>query len=132
MVAAYAHAADSGRFDGVAALFTPTACWRLPIGPNTAAGQGIQTFLGGTGGELGGGGDRAADPASRQQPQLTVTDPDDAGTAYFLVVTESGPDHWGRYRDRYVRGGEWCFAHRRGIRLDGWAPGGWAARRRGA
>jgi len=46
---------------------------------------------------------------------------------HFLVVTERGPDHWGRYRDRYVcRAGAWRFAHRR-VRLEGYAPGSWAA-----
>jgi hypothetical protein len=32
----------------------------------------------------------------------------DAATAasYFLVITEAGPDHWGRYRDRLGRQGE--------------------------
>jgi hypothetical protein len=45
-----------------------------------------------------------------------------SGAAYFFVVTERGPDHWGRYRDRYVcRDGDWRFAHRR-VRLDGRAP----------
>jgi len=38
-------------------------------------------------------------------------------------VTERGPDHWGRYRDRLVvRDGRWLFAHRR-ARADGYAPG---------
>ena len=37
----------------------------------------------------------------------------------FLVVGEHGPDHWGRYRDRYAqRDGRWLFA-RRQVRVDG-------------
>jgi len=34
-------------------------------------------------------------------------------TTYFLMVSEIGPDHAGRYLDRLVRrDGEWQFAHR--------------------
>ena len=55
-----------------------------------------------------------------------------AGSSYFLVVTERGLDHWGRYRDRYVlRAGRWLFATRQ-VRVDGVSPGSWAAARRGA
>jgi hypothetical protein len=43
------------------------------------------------------------------------------------VVTERGPDHWGRYRDRFERlGGRWLFRHRR-VTIDGRAAGSWAA-----
>jgi SnoaL-like protein len=53
-------------------------------------------------------------------------------TSYFLAITALGPDHWGRYRDRLVRvGDEWRFA-RRAAAVDGWAPGSWAAQRRGS
>jgi hypothetical protein len=63
--------------------------------------------------------------------QLTVEGPEHArGAAYFFVVTERGPDHWGQYHDRFVSvDGEWRFAHRR-VRVDGVAPGSWAAQRR--
>lgn len=34
-------------------------------------------------------------------------------TTYFLMVSEIGPDHAGRYLDRLIRrDGEWQFAHR--------------------
>jgi hypothetical protein len=45
-------------------------------------------------------------------------------------VTDRGVDHWGRYRDRYVRSaGAWRFAERR-VRVEGVAAGSWAAQRR--
>lgn len=43
--------------------------------------------------------------------------------SYFLVVTEIGADHWGRYRDTFVpEGDRWLIAHRR-VTTDGFAPG---------
>jgi hypothetical protein len=42
-------------------------------------------------------------------------------SSYFLVVTEIGADHWGRYRDELVPVGErWLFARRR-VTTDGYA-----------
>jgi uncharacterized protein (TIGR02246 family) len=131
LVAAYAHAADSGRFDEVAGLFTADGVLETPDHVEHRGREAIRAFLGGTGQALA----RATTvPIIRHHLSnlsVAVTGPDDAtGAAYFFVVTERGPDHWGRYRDRYTRDEEgWRFAHRR-VRLDGYAPGGWAAERR--
>src|SRR5262249_27748949 len=61
---------------------------------------------------------------------IEIVSHDEARSAsYFLAITEHGVDHWGRYRDDFVRDGEqWLFAHRR-VRTDGTTPGGWAAGR---
>ena len=49
---------------------------------------------------------------------------------YFQVLTSSGLDHWGRYRDQLTRtDGRWQFT-RREVRVDGMTPGGWADTRR--
>lgn len=55
--------------------------------------------------------------------KIDVTGPDTATAAsYFLVFTEIGPDHWGRYADHLARAdGSWQLAHRK-VRLDGAAP----------
>ncbi|MEZ5177272.1 MAG: nuclear transport factor 2 family protein [Acidimicrobiales bacterium] len=48
-----------------------------------------------------------------------------AASAYFLVLTSIGVDHWGRYRDRLAvdpGDGAWRFAERR-VRVDGHAEG---------
>lgn len=132
LVAGYAHAADSGRFDEVVAAFAPDGVLETPDKVEHRGREQIAAFLRGTGTLLAGA---TSVPLIRHHVsnlRLAVTGPDDAtGAAYFLVVTERGPDHWGRYRDRYVRrDGQWLFAHRR-VRLDGWAPGGWAGQRRG-
>jgi hypothetical protein len=43
-------------------------------------------------------------------------------SSYFLVVTDIGADHWGRYRDELVpMGDRWLFARRR-VTTDGYAP----------
>ena len=49
---------------------------------------------------------------------------------YFLALTETGVDHWGRYRDRLVPSddGRWRFASRF-VRTDGAVPGAWAESR---
>lgn len=131
LVAAYAHAADSGRFDEVVALFADDGVLETPDRIEHRGREGIRAFLGGTGAALAGA---TTVPLIRHYVsnlRLAVTGTDDAtGAAYFLVVTERGPDHWGRYRDRYVRTAEgWRFAHRR-VRLDGYAANSWAAERR--
>jgi hypothetical protein len=44
-------------------------------------------------------------------------------SSYFLVVTDIGADHWGRYRDRLVPAEDrWLIAHRR-VTTDGYATG---------
>jgi ketosteroid isomerase-like protein len=49
--------------------------------------------------------------------------------AYFLAVTGSGPDHWGRYSDRVVRTAQdgWRFAHRKVVH-EGHAADSWLRR----
>jgi hypothetical protein len=131
LVAAYAHAADRGRFDDLCALFAPDGVLELDDGRTLRGRDAVHDFLDRT---------RAALHADTVQPlvrhhvsslQLTVEGPESArGAAYFLVVTERGPDHWGQYRDRFACvSGHWRFAHRR-VRVDGVAPGSWAAERR--
>jgi hypothetical protein len=44
-------------------------------------------------------------------------------SSYFLVITDIGADHWGRYRDRFVPVGDrWLIAHRQ-VTTDGYADG---------
>ncbi len=134
LAAAYAHAADSGRFDALLALFAPDGSLQVDDRPPLVGPEAIRAFLGGT--------QTSVQTTARQRGyirhhvtshSITVDGPDTAhGAAYFFVVTERGPDHWGRYRDHYVRReGRWRFGSRR-VRVDGMAPGSWAAERRAA
>ena len=120
LVAAYAHAADRGRFADVASLFTESGVLELPDGRRFVGPAAIESFLAGTGRSRAAG---TTNPSIRHHVSshsILVESPDAAvGYAYFLVVTEQGPDHWGRYADRYVReNGRWRFAARR-VRVDG-------------
>ena len=134
LVASYTHCGDGGRFDEFCALFAADGVLELDGGRVVAGRDAIRAFVAGTGDSVVGSGKRAFIRHHVSSVQITLDDPDHAhGASYFFVVTQRGPDHWGRYRDRYVRDGErWLFAHRR-VRLDGAAPGSWANERgRGA
>jgi ketosteroid isomerase-like protein len=130
LVAQYAHAADRGRFDELATLFTDDGVLELPDGRTARGAAAIRAFLGGTGADL------ATSAIGRirhhvSSHRIVVENGAEAeGFAYFLVVTDRGPDHWGRYHDRYALvDGSWRFALRR-VRLDGYAAGSWAESRR--
>ena len=132
LAARYAHAADRGRFDDVAALFATDAVLEMPDGRRFLGRDAVRAFLVETAATMR----VAATPGSFirhhvSSHQITVETPDRAlGHAYFFVVTDRGPDHWGRYADRYVRIADgWRFAERR-VRLDGFAPESRAADRR--
>jgi uncharacterized protein (TIGR02246 family) len=132
LVVAYAHAADRGRFDELLALFTPDGTIEMDDGRTFAGRDAIREFLTGSAASLGEatGGRYVRHHVSSHRVLLDSADRAH-GFAYFLVVTERGPDHWGRYHDVCVCTGDgWRFARRR-IRVEGWAPGSWAAGRRG-
>jgi hypothetical protein len=126
----YAHAADSGRFDDLVALFAPDGVLEVHGEPPLAGREAIRAFLTSAGDSLAGA---ATVPMIRHNVTsitIDVVNHDEArGDSYFLAITEHGVDHWGRYRDAFARNGDqWLFAHRR-VRTDGTTPGGWAAGR---
>jgi uncharacterized protein (TIGR02246 family) len=132
LVARYAHAADRGRFEELAALFADDGLLALPDGREARGRAAIVDVLRGAGSDLAGatGGGLVRHHVSSLAIDVE-SDTTARAWAYFLVVTERGPDHWGRYADRFAGDdGKWFFAARR-VRLDGFAPGSWAAARRG-
>lgn len=132
LVAAYALAADSGRFDELIELFTPDGVLETPDTESHRGREAIRARLTSAQQSLAGATTSSLIRHHVSTLRIVVTGPADAtGEAYFLVVTAQGPDHWGRYRDRYaLHDGRWRIAHRR-VRLDGWAPESWAGQRRG-
>lgn len=132
LVAAYAQLADSGRFDALLDLFADDAT--LEAGDFPATGRdALRQFFAGTGRSLAAATTRPLIRHHVSNLRIALQGPDAAtGSCYFFVVTERGPDHWGRYRDRYVRtGGRWRFQQRT-VRTDGFAPGSWVAEQRAA
>ena len=121
-LARYAHLVDRGRLDETAALFTEDAVLEAGDEPAARGREAIRALFAGAGTRLAAG----CRTRIRHHVSSVTIAFDDAWTAaaesYFLAVTDRGPDHWGRYRDRLVlRDGRWLFAHRR-VRVDGRAP----------
>ncbi len=132
LVASYALHADGGRFAELAHLFVPDGVLALPDGRNATGRTAIVELLASTKSDLV---TTTATPLIRHYTSnLLVTVQDQAtaaGICYFFVITERGPDHWGRYKDTYACvDGTWLFRQRQ-VRLDGFAPGSWASARRG-
>lgn len=130
LVATYTHLVDRGRFDDVVELFVPGGVLEVHGEPAHRGRDAIRTFLGGVGDDLG-----VIRPARLVRHHVTnlridVESPSAArGACYFLVVTDAGLDHWGRYRDTYAAdAARWRFAHRY-VRTDGAVAGGFASRR---
>jgi len=123
LVARYAHFADSGRFDEMVALFAEDGVLEIVDREELYGRQSIHDFLVATAARFR----ESSAPRSMRHHvtslRIEVSAPGEATSAsYFLVVGEHGPDHWGRYRDRYAhRDGRWLFA-RRQVRVDGRAP----------
>lgn len=120
----YNHAGDRGDLEALSLCFTEAGvldlegeaevCGRAAIRDRLSRVVALRT-------------EQSARPLVRHHVSsvlIELTGPDTArASSYFLVFTEVGLDHWGRYADRLVRNaGDWAIAHRK-VRLDGAAPG---------
>jgi SnoaL-like domain len=129
-IASYAHHADSGRFEELASLFAADGVLEVHGGATARGHDELRAFFSGVNADLR---HTTSVPLIRHYTSnlsIDVVSPTEANArCYFLAVTETGVDHWGRYRDRLVPDGErWVFAHRF-VRTDGVVPGGWAEHR---
>ncbi len=127
----YAHCADSGRFAELVELFTPDGVLAIDGRPELHGRQAIREFLSATKTNLASTLERPYIRHHVSSIIIEVHGVDDASAAsYFLAITQQGPDHWGRYRDRLARiDGRWLLRHRR-VRPDGHAEQSWRATRR--
>jgi hypothetical protein len=120
-VAAYAHYADSGRFEELAALFAPDGVLEIHLGKEVRGRDNIVAFLGSVGRELEATSSTRLIRHFVANVRIDVASRTAAtGASYFVALTDHGVDHWGRYRDTYVpgEGDTWLFAHRL-ARVDG-------------
>ena len=119
VIARYAHFADSGQFAELTALFAEDGALEIAGRPLLSGRDAILAFLESV--------RRAPEPGTSpfirhhvSSIRIDVQGTNEATSAsYFFVITEHGPDHWGRYRDDFARVGEaWLFKRRR-VRVDG-------------
>jgi hypothetical protein len=132
-VATYAHAGDRFRLEELASCFTETGILEIK-GHDSATGRTAIV-------EMLSRRPRSGAPSPQASESFFVrhfvtnlrfdeVSPERIhSSAYFLVVTGDGPDHWGRYRDVLVPVGDrWLFESRLAA-VDSATPGGWYARR---
>jgi len=129
-LARYNQFGDSGRFDEMAALFAVDGVLEVKGEREIVGRDAIVEYLNGVKRDVVALSDVPMLRHYATNVTISVASPDEATAASsFLVLAETGLDHWGRYRDRLVPEGDgWRFAHRL-VRTDGYAPGGWAIRR---
>jgi uncharacterized protein (TIGR02246 family) len=124
----YTWSGDRGDAAGVADLFTADGV--LDVGDHGGRWEGQQAIADNLEAVAARIAAAAGAPGRVQHHVSSVSidlDHHDSATvrSYFLVLTATGPDHWGRYRDRVVEtapGGRWLFAERV-VRVDGHVPG---------
>lgn len=130
LLAAYAHGVDRGRFGDVARLFAVDGVLDAGRDRRASGRAAIEAFLGGVGRSATSGPRLTSIRHHVSNIVIELTARDRAHVeSYFLVMTDRGVDHWGRYRDDLTHdGAHWRFA-RRAARTDGVAPGSWAQQR---
>ena len=133
LTARYTRAGDTGRAAELGELFAPDGIFEVS-GGRAVGGQEIVALIE----EVK--HDFATAPQDFFPARHTVTglaidfqDIDHAtGRSYFVLVGGFGVDHWGLYRDEYVRlDGRWRFARRRAL-LEGTVAGSPVRHRLGA
>lgn len=120
VISRYNHAGDQGDLDALVRCFTENGVLDLEGEDDLQGRAAIHRYLSGVVRNLA---DRSVRPLLRHHVssvRIELTGPDTATAAsYFLVFTDVGLDHWGRYGDRLVcSGGAWRIAHRK-VRVDG-------------
>uniref|UniRef100_A0AAU1M2S8 Nuclear transport factor 2 family protein n=1 Tax=Streptomyces sp. NBC_00148 TaxID=2903626 RepID=A0AAU1M2S8_9ACTN len=129
-VARYAWSGDRFRLAELAGCFTEDGVLEVKGGGAARGRAAIEEMLGGNGRA---GGRPAGDGFFLRHfvTNLTfdsVTAERVETSAYFMVLTDRGPDHWGRYRDVYVPVADrWLLRHRLAsvdaAREEGWFAG---------
>jgi hypothetical protein len=119
----YCHMArENADFAGMAVIYTPTARIRLPDGTEVGAND-MKEVVKGSEPNFIRHHVTTLDIQFRGEREADVT------TMYLAITDQAAPDHWGEWRDHFVKqdDGRWLI-DRRAIHVDGAAPGGWCAR----
>jgi len=124
VISRYNHAGDRGDLEALVHCFTDSGVLDLDDEDDFAGRAAIHERLARVVQGSVERGPRALVRHHVSSVKIELTSPDRARAAsYFLVFTEVGLDHWGRYADQLERaGGEWRIAHRK-VRVDGATPG---------
>jgi len=122
-LARYTHAGDRGQLDQLALCFAADGVLDLEGEPPIVGREAIRSRLASVVTSLA---DATTRPVLRHHVSSIRIALEGAAVAsvasYFVVFTEIGLDHWGRYGDRFVReDGEWRIACRK-VRVDGATP----------
>lgn len=129
VISRYNHAGDRGDLEALVACFSGDGVLDL-AGIDALRGRdAIRRHLAGVVSDLAARTQRALLRHHVSSVRIELEGEDSARAAsYFLVFTEAGLDHWGRYGDRLVRAGDgWLIAHRK-VRIDGATPNSRMAR----
>ncbi len=130
-IARYNHAGDAGHFDEMVDQFTLDGVLELRDLDQQFHGRAeLREYFASVGARFA-ARERRSGPLRHfvTNVQINVTPPSEAtSVAYFLVITDIGLDHWGRYRDQLVPVDDRWLLGRRSVRTDGFSPGSLFAR----
>jgi hypothetical protein len=118
LIGRYTRAGDTGRAAVFSELFADSGEFEINGGRRATGHEAIATLMEEVK-QAFATAPAAFFPARHHVTGLTIDfdDPDHAtGRSYFLLIGGWGPDHWGVYRDRFVRvDGAWRFARRQAV-----------------
>ena len=123
VISRYNHAGDRGDLEALVACFIENGVLDLVDTGELIGRDAIRRHLGSVVQRLAGRTQRALLRHHVSSVKIDLDGPHDARAAsYFLVFTEIGLDHWGRYGDVFTQaGGQWRIARRK-VRVDGAVP----------
>lgn len=123
VISRYNHAGDRGDLETLVRCFSHGGVLDLDGEDDCEGREAIRARLSSVVADLADRSERALLRHHVSSIRIELTGQDTAiAASYFLVFTEIGLDHWGRYSDRFVRSdGAWRIAHRK-VRVDGASP----------
>jgi hypothetical protein len=121
----YPFLVDQGRYGELSRLFAADGVVEGPVGEPGIGRSGVEQFFEQAASRVVEGPLPKLIRHHVTSRQVELDGEKGQSSSYFIALTETGPDHWGRYRDELVRvDGEWLFA-RRTFSVDGFMPSSW-------